>query len=192
MCFRPQVKPQILRNSWPNTFWMLVTMGKVLVHVDTAHAHKVCSHGWHNFKDLLKPSNVKTQHYKFLQWLSYACVTQDSSVGIVTRPRAGQTIIVVKFPAYKSILYSKPSTQSLGITSGKETPFLLHKRLGGPQGGSGRVRKISPPPGFDLRSVQPVASLIATDKAFAHQFAVLWTNGLRLTISSADPSGRAV
>jgi hypothetical protein len=27
-----------------------------------------------------------------------------------------------------------------------------------PQGRSGRVRKISPPPGFDPRTVQPVAS----------------------------------
>ena len=35
----------------------------------------------------------------------------------------------------------------------------LHIRLGGPQGWSGRMRKISPLPlGFDLRIVQPVAS----------------------------------
>ena len=33
----------------------------------------------------------------------------------------------------------------------------LYRRLGGPQGRSGRVRKISPPPGFDPRTVQPVA-----------------------------------
>ena len=33
-----------------------------------------------------------------------------------------------------------------------------HRRVGGPQGQSGRVRKISPPPGFDPRTVQPVAS----------------------------------
>jgi hypothetical protein len=31
-------------------------------------------------------------------------------------------------------------------------------RLCGPQGRSGRVRKISPPPGFDPRTVQAVAS----------------------------------
>jgi hypothetical protein len=31
-------------------------------------------------------------------------------------------------------------------------------RLGGSQGRSGQVRKISPPPGFDPRTVQPVAS----------------------------------
>jgi hypothetical protein len=39
-----------------------------------------------------------------------------------------------------------------------KTRYPLYGRLGGPQGRSGRVRKISPPPGFDLRTVQPVAS----------------------------------
>ena len=37
------------------------------------------------------------------------------------------------------------------------TRYLLYRRLGGPQGRSGRVRKISPPPGFDPRTVQPIA-----------------------------------
>jgi hypothetical protein len=36
--------------------------------------------------------------------------------------------------------------------------YPLYRRLGGPQNRSGRVRKISPPPGFDPRTVQPVAS----------------------------------
>jgi len=34
----------------------------------------------------------------------------------------------------------------------------LYRRLGGPQGRSGQVRKILSPPGFDPRTVQPVAS----------------------------------
>jgi hypothetical protein len=34
----------------------------------------------------------------------------------------------------------------------------LYRRLGGPQGRSGRVRKISPTPGFDPRNVRSVAS----------------------------------
>ena len=36
--------------------------------------------------------------------------------------------------------------------------YPLHERLGGPQGRSGRLRKISSTLGFDLRTVQPVAS----------------------------------
>ena len=39
-----------------------------------------------------------------------------------------------------------------------KTRYPLYRRLGGPQGRSGRVRKISPPPGFDPLTVQPVAS----------------------------------
>ena len=35
---------------------------------------------------------------------------------------------------------------------------LLYRRLGGPQGRPGRVRKISHPPGFNPRTVQSVAS----------------------------------
>ena len=44
------------------------------------------------------------------------------------------------------------------FTPTKETRDPLYRRLGGPQDRSGRVRKISPPPGFDPRTVQPVAS----------------------------------
>jgi hypothetical protein len=36
-----------------------------------------------------------------------------------------------------------------------KTRYPLYRRLGGPQG---RMRKISPPPGIDLRTVQPVVS----------------------------------
>jgi hypothetical protein len=39
-----------------------------------------------------------------------------------------------------------------------KTRHTLYKRLGRPQGRAGQVRKISPPPGFDPRTVQPVAS----------------------------------
>ena len=39
-----------------------------------------------------------------------------------------------------------------------KTRYPLYRRLGGPQGRSGWVRKISPPSGLDPRIVQPVAS----------------------------------
>ena len=39
-----------------------------------------------------------------------------------------------------------------------KTRYPLYRRLGGPQGRSGPMRKISPPPRFDPRTVQPVAS----------------------------------
>jgi len=39
-----------------------------------------------------------------------------------------------------------------------KTRYPLYRRLGGPQGRSGQVWKISPSPGFDPRTVQPLAS----------------------------------
>ena len=39
----------------------------------------------------------------------------------------------------------------------EKTCYPLYRRLDGPQGRSGQVRKISPPPGFYPRTVQPVA-----------------------------------
>ena len=46
------------------------------------------------------------------------------------------------------------------FTLGKETRYPLYRMVSGSQGRSGRVRKISPfpLPGFDTRTVQPVAS----------------------------------
>jgi hypothetical protein len=46
---------------------------------------------------------------------------------------------------------------SAAIPPGK-TRYPMYRGLGGPQGRSGRMRKISPPPGFGPRSFQPVAS----------------------------------
>ena len=39
-----------------------------------------------------------------------------------------------------------------------KTRYPLYRRMGGPESQSGRVRKILTPPGFDPRTVQPVAS----------------------------------
>jgi hypothetical protein len=44
------------------------------------------------------------------------------------------------------------------FTPGKETRYQLCRRLGGPQGQSERVWKISPPQGFTPWTVQSVAS----------------------------------
>ena len=43
------------------------------------------------------------------------------------------------------------------LPTGK-TRYPFYRRLGGPQGRSGQVRKISPPTRFDPRTIQPAAS----------------------------------
>jgi len=54
------------------------------------------------------------------------------------------------------------------LSPGK-TRYPLYGRLGGSQGWSGRVRKISPPPGFDPRTVLPIASRYTDWAIPAHQ-----------------------
>ena len=55
----------------------------------------------------------------------------------------------------------------------------MYRRLGGPQGRSGRMRKISPPPGFDPRNVQSVASRYTN-------YAIPATDGLSKTTKNID------
>ena len=55
------------------------------------------------------------------------------------------------------------------LTPGK-TRYSLYRWLGGPQVRSERVRNILPPPGFDPRTVQPVASRYAAWAILAHPF----------------------
>ena len=56
------------------------------------------------------------------------------------------------------------------FTPWKETRYPFYRRLGGPQGRSGQVQKISPPPGFDPRTVQRVASHYTDWAIPAHDF----------------------
>jgi hypothetical protein len=44
------------------------------------------------------------------------------------------------------------------FTPGKETPYAFYRRLGGPHDRCGWMRKSTLPPGFDRRTIQPVAS----------------------------------
>jgi hypothetical protein len=50
---------------------------------------------------------------------------------------------------------------SAALPKGKDTLYPFYRRLDGHQGRSGGVRKISPPPGLDLRIVHPVESRYA-------------------------------
>jgi hypothetical protein len=67
---------------------------------------------------------------------------------------------------YSSTLSSTSKLDAVGwstprpdrFTPQGKTRYPLYRNLVGPQGRFGRVRKISPPPGFDPRTSQPVAS----------------------------------
>ena len=73
------------------------------------------------------------------------------------------------------------------FTPGK-SQYPLYRRLGWPQGRSGQVRKISPPPRFDPRTVQPMASRY-TNWATRPTCADKKPN-VSIKISSFSPKGR--
>jgi len=56
-----------------------------------------------------------------------------------------------------------------------KTRHPMYSRLGGPQGRPGMVRKISTPPGFDTRTVQPVASPYTDYAIPAHVYEICGT-----------------
>ena len=81
-------------------------------------------------------------------------VEQSRQVSPFHRPRRPLGAFVTS-----ALEVGEGSASRLGRTlpPGK-TRYQFYRRLGGPQGWSGQVRKISPPPGFDPRTVQPVGS----------------------------------
>jgi len=75
----------------------------------------------------------------------------------------------------------------------EKTWFPLYRRLGGPQGRSARVRKISPLPGFDPRTVQPVASRYTDWATPALEELSVWGEiRITATMFTAKPTRSAV
>ena len=75
------------------------------------------------------------------------------------RPRTGHEGLESEYKYSCTFSLASALTPHFGrFTSGKETRYQFYRRLGGPQGWSGRVPKISPTLGFDPHTVQPVAS----------------------------------
>ena len=82
---------------------------------------------------------------------------------LVILPRTGhdgtewEQVYSSTLPSTSALGWSRWSTpRPDGFTPGK-TWYPLYRRLCGSQGRSGRVRKISPSPAFDPRTVKPVA-----------------------------------
>ena len=64
-----------------------------------------------------------------------------------------------------------------------KTEYPLYRRLGGPQGRAGQLRKISPPPGFDTRTVQPVASRYTDWAIPAHRVHMIYNKNTKISVN---------
>jgi len=68
-----------------------------------------------------------------------------------------------------------------------KTRYILYRGLVGYQGRSGRVRKISPPPEFDSRTVHPVASRCTDWATPAHRRVMMLSESQRRRLPSTSP-----
>jgi len=72
---------------------------------------------------------------------------------------------------------------------GEENRYPLYRRLGGPRSRSGWVRKISPAPRFDSRTLQYLASCY-TDWAVLAPFTAMWSMEISTDYSDIGSGGR--
>ena len=99
---------------------------------------------------------TKQQHIKPYVYVMYLKVTVHSRTGHKgPEGSSGLALLFLKPRLYREVVGQR---HALAILPPEKTRYPLYRRLGGPQGQSGRVRKISPTLGFDLRIIQPVAS----------------------------------
>jgi hypothetical protein len=76
----------------------------------------------------------------------------------VTKTKKGVEVYIYSFFNLGAKWWWLINATSLHLYPKGKNRNPLYRRLGGPQGRSGRLREISHGPGFDPRIVQPVAS----------------------------------
>ena len=104
---------------------------------------------------------------------------------------AKQAVLLYPYSISVLVRGEWPTPRPERFTAGKESRYPLHRRLVGPRDRSGCVRKVSPPPGLESRTMQPVASL-DTDYANPAALRYLYTENDRfctLYISSSSLPG---
>jgi len=85
-------------------------------------------------------------------------------------PRVGADIQFYSFFNLDGILNVSCQRQVPTFLTLGKTRYPFYGRLGGLQVCSGRVRKVSPPSGFGLRTVQPVMSRYTNYSVLAHTY----------------------
>jgi hypothetical protein len=96
-------------------------------------------------------------------YLNFICTTADYSLSFdvkvkVTLEEATKAQKVNNLSLTSALGGSGWPTPRIGRFTPEKDAVPIYNGLRGPQGQFGRVRKISPPPGFDSRTIQPVAS----------------------------------
>ena len=115
-----------------------------------------CTSKSHKIRRLFKLSHCTVlQRFKIRQY-SLSCMPSLSKT--VQEGPEGEQMYSSTLPSNSALDGGGWSTPRPGRFTPGKTRNPLYRRLGAPQGRSGRVLKISAPPGFDPRTAQSVAS----------------------------------
>jgi hypothetical protein len=106
----------------------------------------------------VSPSGMSCNH------LTHSCVLNNEKIHNLHK---GKVLPRTGHESPEGYSYTLSLTSALDVVGSQrqapaalppvKTPHPLNKRLVGPQGRSGQVQKISPPPAFGSRTIQPVA-----------------------------------
>ena len=98
-------------------------------------------------------------NYVVLTVLMVVVWGEISPRSITVTTRSGNSDTALIFFLISALRWGGWSTPLPGrFNLGEESQHSLYRRLGGPQGWCERMWRISPPPGFDSQTVQPLAS----------------------------------
>jgi hypothetical protein len=137
VCYWPCILSQILVNNQPDALFHVFIYS---FHLSACFERQV----------LIIRDRFALIHH--LVWL--VCV---SDCLVCLRPHASEGEMRSSTPPSSSALDRvRGQRHAPAALPPRKTRYPLYRKLGGPQGRSGRVRKISLAPGFDLRAVRPV------------------------------------
>jgi len=123
------------------------------------HIHSTCSELWGLSIVIREYMFTNIPHFKRNQLIdTKGTVKVQFTLEQATKAQRGSTGIALPLFNLGARWLWVVNATPRPLYSGKETRYPFYRRLGGPQNRSGKVRKISPQPGLDPRTVQSVAS----------------------------------
>jgi hypothetical protein len=126
-------------------------MGHHILHIK----HRLCN--YIPLPAYSQSNQTRTQHKYNIETYKCTCLYESLLYTQYTSYRYKIVKVKLKFTLEQVAKAQRGRRHAPAALPPGRTRYPLYRRLGGPQGRSGRVRKFSPQPGFDPRTVHPVA-----------------------------------
>ena len=153
----------MVQRPWRSAIYCYTFMGVPISLLSPCVSHEVA---WYSVRRCAFSSQVKLPSLRVWWTMSGPSPSKiNLKVKDKVHPRTGHEEPDGECRYSSTLSLTSALVWGLGVQHHAPTAFLpemtrhpLYMRVVRPQGRSGQVRKISPPPGFDPRTVQPVPS----------------------------------